>query len=495
MNSSIAFDNSYSRLPERFYSRVRPKPVKAPQLIALNDDLAKSLGLDADDLRSTEGISALAGNGQFEGSDPIAMAYAGQQFGNWVPQLGDGRAVLLGEVVNPSGERFDIQLKGSGPTPYSRMGDGRAWLGPVLREYIVSEAMACLGVPTTRALAAVSTGDPVIREEILPGAILTRVARSHLRVGTFQYFAARRDDEGLERLADYAIDRLYPQHKDEALPYIGLLNSVIEAQARLVARWMNMGFIHGVMNTDNVSIAGETIDYGPCAFMDDFHPDRVFSSIDQTGRYAYSNQPRVAHWNLVQFAQSLLPLLSERIGDEKEAVEQAQLAINAYPLHYEKAYQPGVNAKRGVGEPQEGDAELGNALLSLMAVNKADFTLTFRCLADGDLSALANSLSGNGSGDDQGSIETWLGNWRDRSDRQGDTKEARQRRMTASNPAFIPRNHRVEQAIRAALEDDFAPFQRLVEVLRTPFDNQPDHEELMQPPQPQEVVAQTFCGT
>ena len=373
MNSSIAFDNSYSRLPERFYSRVRPKPVKAPQLIALNDDLAKSLGLDADDLRSTEGISALAGNGQFEGSDPIAMAYAGQQFGNWVPQLGDGRAVLLGEVVNPSGERFDIQLKGSGPTPYSRMGDGRAWLGPVLREYIVSEAMACLGVPTTRALAAVSTGDPVIREEILPGAILTRVARSHLRVGTFQYFAARRDDEGLERLADYAIDRLYPQHKDEALPYIGLLNSVIEAQARLVARWMNMGFIHGVMNTDNVSIAGETIDYGPCAFMDDFHPDRVFSSIDQTGRYAYSNQPRVAHWNLVQFAQSLLPLLSERIGDEKEAVEQAQLAINAYPLHYEKAYQTGFNAKLGLGEPQEGDAELGNALLSLMAVEQGRF--------------------------------------------------------------------------------------------------------------------------
>ena len=253
------------------------------------------------------------------------------------------------------------------------MGDGRAWLGPVLREYIVSEAMACLGVPTTRALAAVSTGDPVIREEILPGAILTRVARSHLRVGTFQYFAARRDDEGLERLADYAIDRLYPQHKDEALPYIGLLNSVIEAQARLVARWMNMGFIHGVMNTDNVSIAGETIDYGPCAFMDDFHPDRVFSSIDQTGRYAYSNQPRVAHWNLVQFAQSLLPLLSERIGDEKEAVEQAQLAINAYPLHYEKAYQTGFNAKLGLGEPQEGDAELGNALLSLMAVEQGRF--------------------------------------------------------------------------------------------------------------------------
>ena len=319
------FDNTYARLPERFYAQIPPTAVSDPKLMKLNEKLAIELGFDVGQLTSKDGVAILAGNELAEGSEPLAMAYAGQQFGNWVPQLGDGRAVLLGEVDAPQLGRRDIQLKGSGPTPFSRMGDGRAWLGPVMREYIVSEAMAALGIPTTRALAMVTTGDDIIREEILPGAILTRVANSYVRVGTFQYFAARRDSEGLKLLADYAIDRLYPDCKNSEHPYKDLLQSVVSAQAYLVAQWMGVGFIHGVMNTDNVSIAGETIDYGPCAFMDDFHPDRVFSSIDQTGRYAFSNQPRIAHWNLVQFAQAILSLLGET---EEEAVAAAQAVLD-----------------------------------------------------------------------------------------------------------------------------------------------------------------------
>ena len=399
MGQSVNFDNSYARLPDRFYARLDPKPVPEAQLIALNEELAVQLGLDVNLLQSQEGVAALAGNSRLEGSDPLAMVYAGQQFGNWVPQLGDGRALLLGEVIDRGGTRRDIQLKGSGPTPFSRMGDGRAWLGPVMREFIVSEAMAALNVPTTRALAAVSTGESIVREEVLPGAILTRVSKAHIRVGTFQYFAARRDEQGLRELVTYSIQRLYPKQADSDNPALALLNCVMKAQAELVAKWMNLGFIHGVMDTDNVSIAGETIDYGPCAFMDDFHPDRVFSSIDQHGRYAYSNQPRVAHWNLVQFAQALLSLISD---DEKLAVEQAQLAINAFPALYEHHYQSGFNAKLGLSEVREGDAVLGNGLLSLMSEQKVDFTLAFRYLSQDDLSEFRNLFV------DLSSIDAWL---------------------------------------------------------------------------------------
>lgn len=483
MQSVVGFDNSYARLPERFFARLNPKPVRQPKLIKLNEDLAAELGLNADDLKSDTGIAALAGNANFDGSDPLAMAYAGQQFGNWVPQLGDGRALLLGEVIDSNGIRRDIQLKGSGPTPFSRMGDGRAWLGPVLREYVVSEAMHALGVPTTRALAAVSTGEQVVREEVFPGAILTRVSKAHIRVGTFQYFAARRDDEGLKQLADYAIDRLYPQQAEAENPYLGLLNCAIEAQAKLIAKWMNLGFIHGVMNTDNVSIAGETIDYGPCAFMDEFHPERVFSSIDQHGRYAYSNQPRIAQWNLVQFAQAMLPLLGE---DEKLAVEQAQLAINAFPGLYQLAYQSGFNAKLGLARIEEGDADLGNDLLKLMVEQKVDFTLAFRHLDRDKPDEFQAQF------EDQKSLALWLDRWQTRCAAQDADSDIS---MNNINPAFIPRNHRIEQAIRAALEDDFEPFHRLCRVLKQPYADQPDEADLMLPPQPKEVVPYTFCGT
>ena len=486
MQPAIDFDNSYARLPERFFARLDPKPVKEPKLIKINEVLAAELGLDLEALQSPAGVNALAGNARFEGSDPLAMAYAGQQFGNWVPQLGDGRALLLGEVVDAAGVRRDIQLKGSGPTPFSRMGDGRAWLGPVLREYIVSEAMHALAVPTTRALAAVATGEPVVREEVLPGAILTRVSRSHIRVGTFQYFAARRDVEGLKQLADYAIERLYPQLKNSENPYLGLLDSVIEAQAELVAKWMNLGFIHGVMNTDNVSIAGETIDYGPCAFMDDFHPDRVFSSIDQHGRYAYSNQPRICHWNLVQFAQAILSLLGD---DEKQAVEQAQLSINAFPGIYENAYQRGMNAKLGLTGIVEGDDKLANELLGLMTDSKVDFTLAFRTLSQQDVDPFKAMF------DDTSGIEAWLEKWQLRGADDKMSDEERLELMRNSNPAYIPRNHRIEQAIRASLEDDFEPFHRLNRVLQRPFETQADAEDLALPPQPKEVVPYTFCGT
>lgn len=479
----IDFDNSYARLPDRFYARLDPGPVSAPSLIALNDPLAESLGLDSRWLRSEAGVAMLAGNAMPEGAEPIAMAYAGQQFGNWVPQLGDGRALLLGETTGRDGLRRDIQLKGSGPTPFSRRGDGRAWLGPVLREYIVSEAMAALGIPTTRALAAVATGDIVHREQELPGAILTRVARGHIRVGTFQYFAIRRDHEALEKLAAYALERLYPDRVTDGDAAKELLHAVIEAQASLVAHWMGVGFIHGVMNTDNVSIAGETIDYGPCAFMDAYHPDKVFSSIDEMGRYAYSNQPRIAHWNLVQFAQSLLPILAET---EDEQIAIAQAAVDAFPAHYERQYRTVMANKLGFGEPRAGDEEIAEALLAIMADEKMDFTLTFRAIGE------------NGFRDrfiDLDRVDTWLAKWRARLKVENASAEEAASRAKQANPAFIPRNHRVDQAIRAALEGDFDPFHRLNRVLQNPFEDQPEDSELLATPETGEEVRYTFCGT
>jgi uncharacterized protein YdiU (UPF0061 family) len=463
----FSFDNSYARLPERFHARLPPTAVAAPRLIKLNVALARELGLDAAALASPEGVEILAGNRVAEGSEPLAMAYAGHQFGGFVPQLGDGRAILLGEVVDTHGVRRDIQLKGSGPTPFSRRGDGRAALGPVLREYIVAEAMAALGVPTTRALAAVATGEMIWRETPQPGAVLTRVASSHVRVGTFQFFAARGDVEGLRVLADYVIARHYPG----ASSYRELLDRVIARQAELIAHWMCVGFIHGVMNTDNMSIAGETIDYGPCAFMDKYHPETVFSSIDEHGRYAYANQPRIAHWNLVRLAETLLPLLGE---DENEARAQAQAAIDAFPSLFEAALSDGFRAKLGLRDVEPDDMAMVQDLLDTMAANEADFTLTFRALSDGALPE---------------TFDAWRARWQER------LKDADRDLMRAASPAFIPRNHRVEEALAAATEGDFAPFETLVTVLSKPYDDQPEFAPYRDPPRPEQMVLRTFCGT
>src|SRR5271154_3406140 len=378
MTVHIPFQNTYAALPANFFARVAPTPVASPRLIKLNRPLAVHLGLDPDRLSSPEGAEILAGKRVPDGADPIAMAYAGHQFGHFVPQLGDGRAILLGEVIDADGIRRDIQLKGSGPTPFSRRGDGRAALGPVLREYIVSEAMFALGIPTTRSLAAVVTGENVMRETMLPGAVLTRVASSHIRVGTFQFFAARGDTDGVRRLADHVIARHYPEAAQAERPYHALLVGVIERQAKLVARWLLVGFIHGVMNTDNTSISGETIDYGPCAFMDHYDPAAVFSSIDEQGRYAYANQPRIALWNLTRLAECLLPLFSD---DKDKAIEQAQSLLAEFPGKFTAAYQSGLRQKIGLFTGQDGDETLVQDLLDAMAKSQADFTLTFRGLS------------------------------------------------------------------------------------------------------------------
>jgi uncharacterized protein YdiU (UPF0061 family) len=487
----LALENSYARLPERFFARLPPTRVAAPRLVKLNVALARDLGLDPDFLASPEGVEILAGNRVPDGAEPIAMAYAGHQFGGFSPQLGDGRAILLGEVIDQRGDRRDIQLKGSGPTPYSRRGDGRAALGPVLREYIIGEAMSALGVPTTRALAAVTTGEPVMRETALQGAVLTRVAASHIRVGTFQYFAVRGDVEGLRALADYVIARHYPELTKEANPYGALLHRVMERQAALVAHWMQIGFIHGVMNTDNVAVSGETIDYGPCAFMDSYDPATVYSSIDQQGRYAYGNQPIVAQWNLARLAEALLPLL----GDDKEtALPVAQSAIDAYPGRFEAAFAAGFRRKLGLAEAHAEDPVLIKDFLELMTANKADFTLTFRRLSDtaGDP---ADDADVRALFADPAAFGGWAMRWRERLALEDGDPAVRSMTMKAINPAFIPRNHLVEAALSAAAEGDLQPFERLLTVLARPFDDQPDAVEYALPPRPEQVVRATFCGT
>jgi uncharacterized protein YdiU (UPF0061 family) len=492
MSARIRFDNTYASLPDRFHARLDPTPVAAPRLVRLNTALAERLGLDPVALASPDSVQALAGNLVPEGAAPIASAYAGHQFGHFVPQLGDGRAILLGEVVAPDGARFDIQLKGSGRTPFSRGGDGRAALGPVLREYIVSEAMAALGVPTTRALAAVTTGEGVRRETMLPGAVLTRVASSHIRVGTFQFFAARADTEGVRLLADYVIARHYPDAATADNPYRALLDAVIARQAALVAHWLLIGFIHGVMNTDNCSVSGETIDYGPCAFMDAYDPATVFSSIDQHGRYAYGNQPRIAVWNLARLAETLLPLLAD---SEDKAVEVAQEALTAFSPLFESAYFGGLRRKIGLAAEQEGDTTLVNDLLKLMAENAADFTLTFRRLcdaaADPEADAAVRSLF-----TDPAAFDPWAARWRWRLGEEAAEPAAIREAMRAVNPAYIPRNHLVEAALNAAIQrDDFGPFEQLLEVLARPFEERPGFERYTLPPEPEERVLQTFCGT
>jgi uncharacterized protein YdiU (UPF0061 family) len=488
----IPFDNSYARLPERFFARVQPAPVAAPALIRVNDRLARDLRIDPVDLSSPGGVAVLAGNTLADGSDPIAMAYAGHQFGNFVPQLGDGRAILIGEVVDRHGKRRDIHLKGSGRTPYSRMGDGRAALGPVLREYIVSEAFAALGIPTTRALAAVSTGEWVYREEPLPGAILARVASSHIRVGTFQFFAARKDAEAVKVLADYTIDRHYPDLAGRPDKYRDLLAAVVARQASLIAKWMGVGFIHGVMNTDNTSVAGETIDFGPCAFMDTYHPSTVFSSIDHAGRYAFASQPAIANWNLVRLAETLLPLL----GDTQDAaIAAAQERIDAYPLQFQTAIADGYAAKLGISERSNDDTALIQDFLTVLAIGQADFTLAFRTLSDaaGDTEHdhRLRSLFA-----DSEALDSWLQRWRQRISRENRTPEQISAAMRAVNPVIIPRNHQVEAAIKAAVSsNDFTPFHRLVDELADPFSDRPGIDDLKRPPDPDEVVRATFCGT
>jgi uncharacterized protein YdiU (UPF0061 family) len=490
----LPFDNSYARLPERFYARVAPTRVSNPRVVKVNRALAELLGADLDFLLSPEAAEVLAGNVVPEGAEPIAQAYAGHQFGNFVPQLGDGRAILLGEVVGTDARRRDVQLKGAGRTPFSRGGDGRAALGPVLREYIVSEAMAALGVPTTRALAAVTTGDVVQRELALPGAVLTRVAASHLRIGTFQYFAKRGDREALSLLTRHALERHYPDALGGGNDALALLERVTFAQADLVAKWLGVGFVHGVMNTDNTTISGETIDYGPCAFLDEYDPDKTFSSIDHGGRYAFSNQPRIALWNLARLAEALLPLISD---DVDRAVHLATERLDRYEARFERAYLAVMREKLGLLREEEQDGSLVEGLLSCLASERVDYTVFFRRLCDvsGSESPADSALLSLFRGR-EAAIRGWLEAYRRRLTLEAKGADGeRKARLRRANPAFIPRNHRVEEVIQAAIRGDFEPFETLVHVLAKPYDDQPEHAHLAEPPAPEERVLRTFCGT
>jgi uncharacterized protein YdiU (UPF0061 family) len=475
------FDNSYSRLPSSLFLRLDPVPVSTPRIILFNEKLAAGLGLKGSALQDKEGTAILAGNAVPEGAAPLAQAYAGHQFGHF-NMLGDGRAILLGEHCTPHGTRVDIQLKGSGRTPFSRGGDGRATLGPMVREYIISEAMHALGIPTTRSLAVVATGETVLRERPLPGAVLTRVAASHLRVGTFEYAAYYTDRDTLRALADYAITRHYPMLAENDRPYLALLEAVIDRQAALIARWMLVGFVHGVMNTDNMTISGETIDYGPCAFMDQYDPDTVFSSIDRQGRYAYGNQPGIAHWNLTRFAEALLPLLD---ADQTRAIAMAEEALAAFGERFADDWQEGMRAKLGLGGHDEGDAVLIRDLLAWMQAYKVDYTTLFRTLSEEHT---------RGPYDDA-EWSVWHARWSARLTQDARPLAEVKRAMRLCNPAVIPRNDRVEEALTAAVEqEDTGPLERLLAVLKQPFADCTDRF-YTAPPEPGLARYQTFCGT
>ncbi|QJQ95972.1 MULTISPECIES: YdiU family protein [Halomonadaceae] len=492
------FSLRYAHLPERFYERFDPVPVKAPTLVAFNRPLAEALGFELEAFDEAQATAWFSGNAVPPGARPLAMAYAGHQFGGFSPRLGDGRAVLLGEVTDREGRLRDIQLKGAGRTPFSRGGDGRSPLGPVLREYLVSEAMHILGVPATRALAAVTTGERVMRRGMEPGGVLTRVASSHIRVGTFQYLAARGDSDGLRTLADHAIERHYPElassellSRPEGERYLALLEVVQARQAALIAQWMGLGFIHGVMNTDNSAISGETIDFGPCAFMESYNPQTVFSSIDEGGRYAYANQPRIAQWNMARLAETLLPLIDD---EQERAIEQATAVIEAFPEQYETQWFGVMRAKLGLAREEPGDKALIESLHEAMQAGRADFTLCFRELCNAAETvetpqALLELF------ERREPIEAWLEQWRERLAREAVGREAIAQRMRGVNPLYIPRNHRVEEALAAAAEGDFAPFEALHEVLATPFEEQPGREAYTLPAAPSEQVFRTFCGT
>lgn len=472
MKTKIPFDNSFVALKGGFYTLQAPEPAPAPELIVYNDALGEELGIARGP--DAELAAIFGGRDTPDGAEPLAQLYSGHQFGNYNPQLGDGRAVLLGEVVDVTGNRRDIQLKGSGRTPYSRGGDGKAWLGPVLREYLVSEAMHALGIPTTRALAAVSTGESVYRETALPGAIVTRVAASHIRVGTFQVFAARGQFEQLQTLTDYTIARHYPDAEGPE----GLLQAVMDAQAALIPAWMGVGFIHGVMNTDNCQIAGETIDYGPCAFMDAFAADRVFSSIDRQGRYAFANQPDIVIWNMAQLATALVGLMP----DQDAAIARFTQMLHAMKDRLRENWLKTFAAKIGIAQPQAEDGALVADLLDMMEQSGADFTNTFRALSKG--SARDEIV-------DRDAYQSWHETWQKRISSETEPQGL----MARVNPVLIPRNHRIEQMIDAAVGGDFAPFHRLNDALKTPFTERDDIADLQRPPSAQEVVPATFCGT
>ena len=478
------FENSYARLPEAFYVRLNPVPVRTPKLVIFNIALARFLGLNPDALKGDESAAVFSGNRIPEGAEPLAQAYAGHQFGSFT-MLGDGRVILLGEQVTPKGERFDIQYKGSGKTPFSRQGDGRAALGPMLREYIISEALHALDIPTTRSLAVVTTGEPVFRETALQGAILTRTAASHIRVGTFEYAAARGKPNEIRTLADYTIRRHFPDLPTDGNPYLALLGAVMERQASLVARWLLVGFIHGVMNTDNMALCGETIDYGPCAFMDAYDQNTVFSSIDHNGRYAYGRQPQIAQWNLSRFAETLLPLIHE---DPQEAVSMANEAISGFSDTFHDYWLAGIRAKLGLLNQEADDGALVEDLLDYMHRRGADFTNTFRDLSSGFLPEASVFRAPD--------FKQWFERWQARLKRQPDSWEAARRLMRTHNPAVIPRNHRVEEALEAAVERaDFTVMEKLLAFLSQPYQDPPEQAGYHLPPPPSAHPYRTFCGT
>jgi uncharacterized protein YdiU (UPF0061 family) len=479
------FDNSYLKLPDIFYQKLVPVAVQAPQLVLFNDALAEQLGLKSHDLNTPRGAEIFAGNLLPPGAVPLAQAYAGHQFGGFT-MLGDGRAILLGEQITPAGERVDVQLKGSGQTPFSRRGDGRAALGPMLREYLISEAMHALGVPTNRSLAVVTTGELVRRDTLLPGAILTRVAASHLRVGTFEYAVWRGTSADLKILADYAIQRHYPDVARQGNPYSALLEAVIDRQADLVAQWLLIGFIHGVMNTDNVSISGETIDYGPCAFMDGYNPATVFSSIDHQGRYAYANQPPIAKWNLTRFAEALLPLLAEQ---QETAITLAQQALDQFEDKFRRAWLKGMRGKLGLMDEQQQDVALIDDLLNIMQRLRADYTNSFRDLAAEQL--MDSELHRDTA------FQQWHKRWLARLEQQRQPFSAVKKVMDRHNPAVIPRNHRVEEALAAAQKDgNLQPLTALLRILARPYADLADADrQYREPPPPSQRIYQTFCGT
>lgn len=477
-------ENSYAHLPQLFFTTQSPTPVPAPKLVILNRPLAMSLGLNPESLESEEELAVFAGNKIPEGAVPLAQAYAGHQFG-YFNKLGDGRALLIGEQITSKGERFDIQLKGSGRTPYSRGGDGLAALGPMLREYIISEAMYAFGIPTTRSLAVVTTGNTVIREKLVPGAVLTRVAASHIRVGTFQYAAKSGTLEELRSLADYTLKRHYSDGDGAENPYLFLIQEVIKRQADLIAKWQMVGFIHGVMNTDNVAISGETIDYGPCAFMDTYDPKTVFSSIDREGRYAYGNQPYIAGWNLARFSETLLPLLHD---NQDKAIQMAEDALSAFSELYENKWMEGMRGKLGIFNKESGDQELIRDLLSIMNKNKADYTNTFRALT-------INKFLDIPMFDTESFIQ-WHKLWQARLERQHESKEDSQKLMKSLNPSVIPRNHRVEDALEAAEKHgDYTVMEKLLKVISDPYAYSAEQEEYAALPEKSSCGYRTFCGT
>ncbi len=486
----MLFDNSYQNLPQEFFERINPVPVKDPKIIIFNTDLGKTLGIDPK-MSEKELAKIFSGNEVPKGSSPIALAYAGHQFGQFVHQLGDGRAILLGELSTPDQERYDIQLKGSGQTKFSRQGDGRAPIGPIIREYVISESMNAMGIPSTRSLAAISSGEQVFRETLLPGGVLTRIAKSHIRVGTFEYFAAQKNTDHLKTLADYTINRHFPVLKEANNSYISLLQTVSDLQIELISKWMGIGFIHGVMNTDNTSIVGETIDYGPCAFMDEYNPGTVFSSIDTHGRYAFGNQPLIAQWNMACFANTLLPLIDE---NSEKAVTKAQEVINDFPKKMNEAVMGVMCKKIGLDSSEKNSQELVKNFLNIMLDNKSDYTLSFRYLGESLKSKNEDLLKAQFQEHDR--LSDWLLKWTKTLKSKNLNKKDVVNMMDKTNPFFIPRNHLLEKIIDAATKhNDFSQMKTLLKVFSNPYKEQPENEAYSKPPKPNEIVKQTFCGT